>query len=91
MPSLSRRRDAEDSRADRLESHIRSNDVARGVLTSTNKLPQCGKCKRLFEEQSKFCPFCDTKTMGYIAPIPDRYKDEALRGSMRRAKARVGL
>lgn len=91
MPSRSRRRDAEDSRAERLESHIRSGEIANGALLNRGFLPQCAKCKRVFEERSKHCPFCDAKTMGRIKPIPEAFLDEAQSRAMREARARLGL
>lgn len=86
MPSRARRRDAEDSRAERLESHIRSGEVAQGAFLNRGRLPQCSKCKRVFEEQSKVCPFCETKTMGYLAPIPEQHREEARRRAERDAR-----
>jgi len=90
MPSRARRREI-DSRADRLESHIRHGEIANGVLLNRGSLPQCGKCKRVFEEKSKHCPFCDSRTMGLIRPIPEKYKDEAYRRAVREAREKHGL
>lgn len=91
MPSRGMRRDAEDSRAERLESHIRHNESAERAFVNRGSLPQCGLCKRVFEEKSRYCPFCDKKTMGLIKPIPERFREEALRGAIRRARQRAGL
>lgn len=90
MPSLARRRE-EDSRAPRLESTIRDSEMAAWKLRSKKGLPQCSKCLRTFEEESKFCPWCDTKTVGHIRPIPEKFQDEATRGAIRRARAKIGL
>lgn len=91
MPSLSRRRDAVDSRSDRLESHIRFGEMAKDTLINRGELPQCANCKRVFEEKSKHCPFCDRKTMGLIKPIPEKHLDEARRKALREARERIGL
>jgi hypothetical protein len=90
MPSLARRRDF-DSRGTRLESEITNAEVARGFMAEKQRLPFCSKCKTGYEEQSKVCPRCDTKTMGYLAPIPEKFREEARRGAIKRARAKAGL
>lgn len=89
MPSLSRRRET-DSRADRLESHVRSQEYQNLKFAEQRKF-QCGSCKRLFEEKSRNCPFCDRHTMGELKPIPERHLEEARRNAMRRARIKLGL
>lgn len=88
MPSLSRRRET-DSRADRLESEVRVQELTASSYVAQRKF-QCGRCKRLYEERSRTCPRCDARTMGELKPIPERHLDEAQRNAVRRAQARLG-
>lgn len=78
MPGLSRRRE-EDIRADRFESQIRKDD-----LKSNTRVFVCSKCRYPFEEKSRNCPRCDTKTMNEIKPIPPQYVEEARRKAIRK-------
>lgn len=83
MPSRARRREI-DGRSDRFESEIRDAEASKNVLNNRKELPQCGKCKRVFEEKSKYCPRCETKTMGLIVPVPERHIEEFQRNALRR-------
>lgn len=47
---------------------------------------QCEKCLRLFEEKSRNCPRCDSRSMGELIPIPEKHRDEALRNGISRAR-----
>lgn len=87
MPSRERRREF-DLRSGRFESEIRDAEMAKGVLVNRTQLPKCSRCNRVFEEISKVCPRCETRTMGYIRPIPEKYLDEARRNSLRRLRAK---
>jgi len=75
VPSYSRRNE-EDVRAGRLESEVRASDLQRMQATvkagGKVKFYQCSNCHRLFEERSRTCPRCDTRTMGSLDPIGDR-------------------
>jgi rubrerythrin len=66
----------EDIRRERVESEIRSSDLEK--IKPNQRLFTCTKCGRLFEEKSRFCPFCSRegltqKTMAEIKPIPEQY------------------
>lgn len=71
MPSKARREE-QDTRAGRFESELRTADFER-LKTTDNRLKQkvfmCGTCRTTFEERSRVCPRCDTRTMGELRPI----------------------
>lgn len=82
----------DDGRRERFESAIRDSERAKLDLVSTRKgLPFCNRCKTPFEEISRTCPKCETKTMGYIRNIPEKHLEEANRNAIRRARERQGL
>lgn len=85
MPSRSRRRET-DYRSDRLESEIRSTNTT--ALAGKKRIPMCGRCGRCFEEQTKVCPRCDTKTMGYVEKVPDEFIGQLHRRAFRKAGLR---
>ncbi len=88
MPSLSKRRER-DFRAGRFESEIRVSEL--GQIPKNDKgLPTCMKCHTPFQEASRHCPRCDTKTMAYAREIPDEWKDYARRRALERARRRIG-
>lgn len=89
MPNLSRRRDI-DTRGDRLESEVRSEEFHNPSFVNARKF-QCMKCKHMYEEKSRNCPRCDTHTMGELKPIEEKYLNEARRGAVRRAKEGRGI
>lgn len=66
----------EDLRADRVESELRVQELEamqeKAREGKKTRLYQCFECKRLFEERSLHCPFCDRKLMGELKPIPRR-------------------
>lgn len=84
MPSLSRRRE-NDGRGERLESEVRQSEMMNPSFVGKRKF-MCSKCSHMYEEKSRNCPRCDSRTMGELRPIPERYLDEAQRGGIRRAK-----
>lgn len=88
MPSLSRRREF-DGRADRFESEVRSSEMRSEQFQNQRKF-MCSKCHVMFEERSRTCPRCESRTMGELKPIPEKYMDEAQRGAIARAKAHRG-
>lgn len=84
MPSPRQRRDF-DSRNGRFESEIRSSEMAKGLIGQRG-LYTCSKCHRPFEERSKTCPRCDTKTMCEVRMIPEKHLEEARRKAIERAR-----
>lgn len=71
MPSLGRRRET-DSRAGRLESEMRMQELE--AIKPVDGRPRkriymCSKCHRCYEERSRHCPRCDTRSMGELRPI----------------------
>lgn len=88
MPSLSRRREI-DGRAERFESEVRESHMKDPAFPGKRKYT-CGNCKRLFEERSRNCPRCDSRTMFEMKQIPERHVEEARRNAERRARARIG-
>lgn len=83
MPNLNKRREF-DSRSERFESEIRDQGDANALVGKG--LYSCSKCRRPFEERSKYCPRCDSKTMGEIKPIPERHLEEARRNAIKKAR-----
>jgi len=67
-------KNSDDSRQDRVASEIRAPELDElnrkaksGVKTH---IYQCWECKRIFEERSLHCPFCNKgKTMGELKKI----------------------
>lgn len=60
-----------DIREGRKYSELRISEI---LNYGNKRLYQCSECGRLFEEKSRFCPFCSRKglpkkTMGEIKPI----------------------
>lgn len=89
MPNLARRREV-DLRAPRLESEISDPQVTAELLRRKGRVAMCTHCGHAFEEESKTCPRCDRKDgMGFVRPIPEKHQDEAFRGALRRAQARI--
>lgn len=88
MPGLARRREV-DLRSDRLESEVRDQELYKLRLGADKGLPYCSKCRRAFEEKSRYCPRCDTKTMGLVKMIPEQFREEARRKALARARARI--
>ncbi len=87
MPSLSRRRES-DVRGERLESEVRDVDATRSDFAAARKF-MCSRCKHLYEEKSRNCPRCDSRTMGELKQIPEKNLDEAHRNAVRRLKQGV--
>ncbi len=54
----------DDIRAGRFESNIRHSDLKK--LKENQRIYICQRCHRIFEERSRYCPVCETKTMGEI-------------------------
>ena len=89
MPSLNRRREL-DGRGQRFESEIRSTELqSKNLWANRERLYTCSRCGHAFEERSRHCPRCDTKSMGYLTPIPEQYREEANRKAIARAQRRV--
>lgn len=89
MPSRARRLEV-DLRADRFESEVRQSHLQDPAFAAKRKF-QCGKCGRMFEEKSRTCPRCESRTMGELRRIPDHHLEEARRNSIRRAKEGRGM
>lgn len=90
MPGLGRRRE-DDLRSDRLESQVRMSEASASLskpFGPGKRLFMCSSCRRPFEEKSRHCPRCDSKTMGEIKAIPPQHVEEARRKSLERLKAR---
>lgn len=93
MPGPNRRKE-EDIRAGRFESQMRTSEMQKlkyneaGTLQS--KVYQCRKCGNAFEERSRHCPRCDSRTMGELRPIPEGQRQEAQRKAIERARAKYG-
>lgn len=79
-----------DSRGGRLESEVRSHEMTDPKFREARKF-MCSKCQHMYEERSRYCPRCDTKSMGELKQIPERHLEEAARNAIRRAKAGKGL
>ena len=88
MPNFDRRKEI-DLRGDRFESEARLSDVNK--LTAggdgrhiKEKIYTCANCHKLFQEKSRYCPRCDTKSMNRIVPIPEserqKLKDKKIAG-----------
>lgn len=93
MPGQSRRREV-DLRADRFESEMRISDLKGVKVKETyidKKLYMCSRCQRGFEERSRYCPRCDTKSMGWVRPIPERERERFKRNEIARIKSRRGI
>ena len=78
MPSRARRREI-DYRSDRFESEIRSTEA-----NVKGRKFQCQKCGRMFEEKSRNCPRCDSRSMGEIVAVPERHLEEFRRNAMKK-------
>ena len=96
MPGRARRREM-DLRSTRFESEFRVSELQRlrsapeGMKDShgtAKRVYTCSNCQHIFEERSRVCPRCDTRTMGEIRPIPERLREEALRKSVERLRAK---
>ena len=68
MPSLSRRRDHDSRNTERFESEVSGAQLKDPSFAAKRKF-QCGKCGQLYEERSRFCPRCDSHTMGELKPL----------------------
>lgn len=87
MPSLNRRREA-DLRGERLESEVRREDMDRPAYAGARKF-MCSRCKHLYEERSRSCPRCDSRTMGELKPMNP--SDAERKKSLDRARAGHGV
>jgi len=67
MPSLNRRRES-DIRGERLESEVRQEDMSSPRFADARKF-MCSRCRHLYEEKSRVCPRCDTRSMGELKPL----------------------
>ena len=82
-----------DLRADRFESEMKMSDVKKlkyneaGSLMS--KVFKCKTCNTLYEERSRHCPRCDTRTMGKLVPIKESERENYKRQSI--DKTRKGI
>jgi len=56
-----KRREEDDIRSERCESEVRMSNLQ--DPQQRKKVYYCGNCQRMFEERSRYCPRCDTKTM----------------------------
>lgn len=88
MPNLSRRRE-QDGRAGRFESEVRSTEAQDPKFAGKKKF-MCSRCRNMFEERSRTCPRCETRSMGELKQIPERHLDQARRGAIARARAGKG-
>jgi len=86
MPGRARRRE-QDTRGGRLESEVTQSVVRKMKPHPTRGVEQrlytCSRCNTLYEERSRHCPRCDSRTMCEIRPIPEaeraRYRANELR------------
>jgi anaerobic ribonucleoside-triphosphate reductase len=74
-----------------LESELGANELqGQNIWKTKASLTYCNRCKRAFEEKSRVCPRCDKKDeMGKIAPIPEKYQEQAYQRALREARARL--
>lgn len=86
MPSLSRRREF-DIRADRFESEVRQSEMSDPSFKAKRKY-MCSKCHTLFEDRSRNCPRCDSRTMGELRPMTPSEAER--KRSLERARAHRG-
>lgn len=92
MPGLSRRRE-EDMRAGRFESEARVSDFGKiqaGPSGLSRPIFKCSQCGKTFLERSRHCPRCDTRTMGEIRPIPEKYREQLRENEIRRIRRKHG-
>lgn len=88
-----------DGRDGRFESEVRVNemeqqaDIWRHRDAAGKKIGFCNRCKRVYEDCSKFCPRCSqlnrTNEMGVLRPIPERFREEARRKAAERARREI--
>lgn len=81
MPGVHRRRESQDMRGDRFESQVRMSDMEKP--TPTKQIITCSRCHHVFQEKSRTCPYCETRTMGTLTMIPDKHLEEAKRRELR--------
>ena len=67
MPSRERRREV-DGRSERFESEIRQSEMMAPDFAAKRKF-MCSRCHFMFEERSRNCPRCDSRTMGELKPL----------------------
>ena len=93
MPGRDRRRE-EDLRAPRFESEMRTSDFAKlktnDLGTIQARIYSCSNCNKPFAEKSRYCPRCDTKTMGELRPHNEREAAKYKEQSIRRLQAKHG-
>lgn len=68
MPSLSRRRDTDARNTERFESEVSSAQLKDPAFADKRKF-SCSRCGQMFEERSRFCPRCDSHTMGELKKL----------------------
>lgn len=93
MPGLARRREM-DLRSQRFESEVRISDMQKMKASPThliNRTYKCSRCHHLFEERSRYCPRCDTKSMGEIKAIPEQHRQRANENAVRRLRRKHGF
>lgn len=80
-----------DSREGRKYSEITSSQLH----NLPRRIFQCSQCGRLFEEKSRFCPFCSKKglpkkTMGELKQIPQEWIERGKQREIERLKNKWG-
>lgn len=89
------RRVERDLRAPRFESEVRSSEVKSPETWKNGRLGFCNRCKRAYEDCSKWCPECSRRNlsneMGTVRPIPEGLREEAKRKALERARRSLGL
>ena len=77
-----------DGRGERFESEVRMTEFQnpKSIMRERGRLYVCGRCGHAYEEKSRHCPRCDRKSMGFLAPIPEKHIEEARRKAVERLK-----
>ena len=95
MPGREQRREI-DLRSGRFESEMRVSDLTRRKLNEggthiEGKVYVCSRCMRPFEERSRHCPRCDTKTMCELRPNAESERARYRERSIREIRAKHGF
>lgn len=66
--SSSRQKKEWDIRDGRFESAVSQEQLSSPYFAAQRKF-MCSKCHRMWEQKSRHCPKCDTRTMGELRPL----------------------
>ena len=86
------RREESDIRAGRFESELRTSEFKKLKTSETGRIQArvfaCSSCGKAFAERSRYCPRCDTKTMGELKPHRESEAERYRAQSIERLRAK---